>query len=605
MAGENRIGIEFAQTGAKDVVTAAQQTSAAVKQANDTAATTAKASGEAQTKASDSIMRGFTQIGTAVMGYLGVMKLAQEAWSAFLEVAKQDTAINRVVVSMQRMGIATQGVREEMDALGTTFIQAGQREEAAWTGYQRLVQATGDAAKAQSLLRDALRFATRQGEDAGAVADALSRAYSGQQRQLIQLLTAHGSAGKEAKNFAEALDQVRKLGEGANSVISTQEQAVNNLAAAWDSAKDSLGKYLKGPLTDLLTMLATFAQGAASAPEDFKRFLYWLTGGQERDIAFQNAAGTFGSKSGYSGTEWDKIVAELARPSPKKEPRPFGGDAGGGAAGDTGAKFDRSAYADMVNQETAFAQLAADNQIEIARYKRERLVEITGGEVSMQTAIYQRGFLAYKAMIDDALKKYAAWGIAAGNIAGGTINGMTNLWSDYFANLGNKEIVQRNMWAESGKLFLAMVLNEVKQVLQTKAVEHATYAGALWAGAIFNPLLIPAALGETAVAAALGLGAIGAGVGSSLLTPKGAQTVIPVEEQNPLPGGGGGGSYGGYGSAPQGGQTISNSNVTIYYNPTMVVSGNVYGMDDFRKLVMGFFQQYAYVRGMDLGTVGG
>ena len=50
MAGENRIGIEFGQTGAEGVVAATQQTGAAVRKANEDAAKAVKASGDDQVR---------------------------------------------------------------------------------------------------------------------------------------------------------------------------------------------------------------------------------------------------------------------------------------------------------------------------------------------------------------------------------------------------------------------------------------------------------------------------------------------------------------------------------------------------------------------------
>jgi len=272
-----------------------------------------------------------------------------------------------------------------------------------------------------------------------------------------------------------------------------------------------------------------------------------------------------------------------------------GAETGGAAARVATAGFDKDAYDKWTQEQLAYAQNREVRETAIAERGNAARIEMREAAAAREMSI-----------MDKLLAKHQQFADAAGQMMGNSINGMTNLWGDYFEKIAAGEQVKINMFAASGKLLLAMLLDQVRQYLQTEAVRHATLAGALWAGSIFNPLLIPAALGETAVAAALGVGAVAAGVGSSALTPKGAETVMPVEVTNPSGGGGYGGGYGGgSGSGARGGETISNSNVTIYYNPTMVVNGNVYGMDDFRELVMQFFRDYAYIRGTDLAPIGG
>jgi hypothetical protein len=640
MAGENRIGIEFAQTGAKDVVAAAQQTSAAINQANQSTATTAKASGEAQVKSSEAVSGAMRQAMGMVTQYIGVLALLRMATDSVKDAMADELAAVRFRGTLENIGM---GGGKAYDAMmtfaGSLRTVYGIADGLTVPALNRLMVATGNVEHAQYLAQLATRMSIQlEGVTFPQAIDALVAAEAGRGRGLIAMTAQSGIHLDKTKDLHDAYLQLEKTVGASSGAMDTNADRSRRLNTEFSELKKELFSGLMpavnfgiGVFSALALIIKTSGSNLGLLLDFAKQIVpqlmvvmnpaNWLqpqkmmeaynlmevyTKDYFRNMAESNRAFV---------TEWQHLQALAfgngeAAGSTLGLPAGLGAgkglnDAAGGAAGDTGAEFDRSAYADMVNQETAFAQLAADNQIEIARYKRERMVEITGGEVSMQTAIYQRGFLAYKAMVDKALSENKAFAAATGAVMGNTINGMTNLWSGYFEKIAAGEQVKTNMFAESGKLFLAMILDQVKQTLMAKAVEQATLAGAFFAGSFANPLLLPLALGHAAAAAALGVGAVAAGVGASMLTPQGAQSVTPVEVMNPSPGGGGGGSYGGYGSAPQGGQTISNSNVTIYYNPTMVVSGNVYGMDDFRKLVMGFFQQYAYVRGMDLGTVGG
>jgi len=194
-----------------------------------------------------------------VAGYAGIaataLKVLQETWQMFLEVGREETALNRVDAALVRMGISTYGVRQELLQLGNEFIRFGQQEMTAYTGFQQLAQATNDAARAQELLRLALRFSVATGQDVSAVAGALARAYGGQEMQLKRLLIAQGLATTELDNWRDAMVIMTGVAESANDILSQQEMAVNDLKAAWDNFGTAVGNVARGPLTAALTAL--------------------------------------------------------------------------------------------------------------------------------------------------------------------------------------------------------------------------------------------------------------------------------------------------------------------------------------------------------------
>ena len=182
----------------------------------------------------------FNQLAVMAMSYFGAQMLVNTAIRGFMDRAGDVTAINRDIVTMERLGISTAGAREEMEKTGSEFIRMGQRENAAYSSYQAMLQATGDVNKATKLLNESLAFAVMWDEDVQTVSAAVAKAYQHQYRQLDMLLKAHGFAAQNAATFAEKEALLKTAGEGANSVISDQQQAVFALRAEWKRFLDDL-----------------------------------------------------------------------------------------------------------------------------------------------------------------------------------------------------------------------------------------------------------------------------------------------------------------------------------------------------------------------------
>lgn len=215
--------------------------------------TQSKQTAQTGQKSMQSLGGSFKELQQNIMAAATAFYSFKFAYDAFLGYGKQETALNRIDMAIRRQGDSAFGVRQEIDALGTRFIELGQREESAWSGFQRLYQATGDTRRSMELLNLALGFAAAQGADAGTVAENLARAYAGNDRQLKMLLSQYGFASKSLKEFAD-LEALVKTGAGeATTVLSEQETAVNQLKAAWDGLKDTLGKILTPALTTELS----------------------------------------------------------------------------------------------------------------------------------------------------------------------------------------------------------------------------------------------------------------------------------------------------------------------------------------------------------------
>ena len=228
-----------------------------------------------------------------------------------------------------------------------------------------------------------------------------------------------------------------------------------------------------------------------------------------------------------------------------------------------------------------------------AEAKRKRMDE----EASHRMTTKQKMLATFR-------KEHAATASFIQSTMTGSINTLTSVWAQHFENQAKGVEETESVWAQSGKAILAMVLQEVEARLAAKATEFAILAAAYAVA-----LDWPHAAGYAAGALLLGGLAVGAGLGAAALTREPATATPAIPETGGGGGGGGGGGSGGssryVGSEPRGGNTITNSTVNLYYNPSITVAGNVYGIDDFQRLMGDFLREYAYIRGVDLKGGGG
>lgn len=203
-----------------------------------------KEAGQAAQKSSSMMATLSGQIGSLVAAYIsvtGVIRLAHEAWADLSLFIQSDVAINRVLASMDALGIAADGMRARLEASGWAFMRVGQRQEAAFDGYRRLIQATGDTEEAQGLLNDALAFAVRQGVDVESVVSAINKAYGNQGMLLKRLLLDYMGTGKEVKNFAEAMELLRKGGEKSEKALGDNALMLYRIQTNAREAKEEVG----------------------------------------------------------------------------------------------------------------------------------------------------------------------------------------------------------------------------------------------------------------------------------------------------------------------------------------------------------------------------
>lgn len=275
-----------------------------VAQQNQLAAATGKSAGS---------MNLLSAAGSELLSILGPMTVAtvelHTAWSAFTEYGQQETAINRIVHAAERLKLETEGLRDAANEAGTAALLRGQREEAGFVAFQKLLQVTKDRRQAEYLLQVALDFSTEQNKDLVEVANALAGAHSGNARMLQQLLRGVDDGVKKFHTFGQVMTAVKFAAEGANTVLSNQSKAVYTLAASWDNFKDTLGRHVSPALQTALDKASRLVDILASKP-----WLTLLPGATGWMYAYGAAAlgkrpgaGPEAEQVGPTGEDWKRI----------------------------------------------------------------------------------------------------------------------------------------------------------------------------------------------------------------------------------------------------------------------------------------------------------
>jgi hypothetical protein len=625
---DNRIGIEFGATGQPQTVAAIQQTGAAVQKANQDAATTAKASGETQIKAAEATSGAMRQAMGIITQYIGVMALMKMAMDGVKGAMADQENATRLNVTLTNIGLGGGKAYDSMiEFAGSLREVYGVADDLTVPALGRLARATGDVAEAQYLAQLAARLSVLTGAEYGSVVSTLVEAEAGRGKGLMALGAEMGIQIDKTGDLHDAYLKLDKATGDSSAVMDTAAARSRKLKVEFDELKEGIFARLMpvmnfgiGVFTELtlviketgenLGRMVTFIGQVVPELNVVMNPANWLK--PERMKAAYDAIEAYSSNfvgamkfhAKEFADEWNRINAlaqgggaatgaALALPAGLGVGRGLNGEDGGS---DQAAKDD-------LDREKATRKASHDNYIQHmkAKWDLDRAYsEMLNRDRDKNVQTEEKRMAAF-------FKHYKAYAGAIGNAMGSTINGLTNLWSDHFRAVSEGQKVQENVWAASGKLVLAMIAKEVQAALQAEAVKYAWKAAA---ALIAQDYLHAATYGAAALF--LGGASVAVGVGAGMITAQPNPKLEPEPEPDKSPGGSygrnGSGGYsggGGYGE-PRGGQTITNSNVNIYYNPTMVVSGNVYGFDDFRQLVMQFFREYAYIRGMDLaGATGG
>jgi hypothetical protein len=128
------------------------------------------------------------------------------------------------------------------DYISQTALAVGIADDALRPAFQRLSVATGDVTKSQKLLNLAIDISKGTGKDLGAVTEALSKAYGGQDTQLARLGIGITSAQAKQLSFREETEILSNLyGGAASRNAETFQGRIDRLKVGFEEAKETIG----------------------------------------------------------------------------------------------------------------------------------------------------------------------------------------------------------------------------------------------------------------------------------------------------------------------------------------------------------------------------
>lgn len=201
---------------------------------------------------------GFAAVGAAAL------TAGKFMWD-FAQMARQDQ-----LAQVQLAGTlkATTKATDAQVAAVEKYIDVTQRatgvgDDELRPSFARLVRSTKDIAKAQKLLNLALDISGKTGKPVAAVANALGKAYDGNNKALGMLGLGYSKAELKAKSFSTVQEELTKqYAGGANEKAMTFEGTMARLKITFDELKEAAG-------TAFLPVLQQLADAAIKVSDAF------------------------------------------------------------------------------------------------------------------------------------------------------------------------------------------------------------------------------------------------------------------------------------------------------------------------------------------------
>jgi len=133
-------------------------------------------------------------------------------------------------------------IKATEDYISQTSLAVGIADDELRPAFQRLSVATGDVTKSQDLLNLAIDISKGTGKDLGAVTEALSKAYNGQDTQLAKLGIGITAAQAKTMSFKDETKLLSDLyGGAASRNAETFQGRIDRLKIGFDEAKEAVG----------------------------------------------------------------------------------------------------------------------------------------------------------------------------------------------------------------------------------------------------------------------------------------------------------------------------------------------------------------------------
>jgi len=185
---------------------------------------------------------------TKVFAAAALVNFGKNAVNAFIDSEKAAAKL-RTTVSNLGLEFEQPGIEKYLDKLS---LQFGIVDENLIPGFQNLITATKDVAKAQSLFETALNVSAGTGQDLTAVSTSLSKAYLGDNAALGKLNIGLTKAQLKSASFLELqrILNVNFAGQ-ASAAVEGYAGSMAKLTVAVDKSKEAIGKGLLDALAAL------------------------------------------------------------------------------------------------------------------------------------------------------------------------------------------------------------------------------------------------------------------------------------------------------------------------------------------------------------------
>lgn len=186
-------------------------------------------------------------------------KLAVDGVKAAIE---DEAAQLRLASALRTATGATDAqIKATEEYISQTALAVGIADDDLRPAFQRLATATGDVTKSQGLLNLAVDISKGTGKDLGAVVEALSKAYGGQDTQLARLGIGITAAQAKQLDFRGETERLSDLyGGAASRNAETFQGRIDRLKVGFDEAKEAVGQALLPIIERLIEFI--FVYGA-------------------------------------------------------------------------------------------------------------------------------------------------------------------------------------------------------------------------------------------------------------------------------------------------------------------------------------------------------
>jgi phage-related protein len=220
-----------------------------LKKKLDTGANEVEGFGGKLEKFSKVAAAAFAAAAAAAAAYAG--KLAIEGVKAAIE---DEAAQKRLALALENVTGATESQIKAVEAqIAKQSLATGVADDQLRPALQRLATSTGDVKKSQDLLNLALDISAAKGISVETAANALAKAYDGNNGALARLGVGLSTAEIKTLGFEGTVKQLSEtFGGAATTQANTFEGQIARLKVAFDEAKESVGAALLPTLQNLL-----------------------------------------------------------------------------------------------------------------------------------------------------------------------------------------------------------------------------------------------------------------------------------------------------------------------------------------------------------------